>query len=55
MVVMDEKAKMIGQGQVANKLEAVRWFLGQAGVDGAGTAVLETTRNWTMMHYWPSV
>ncbi|MCX5991653.1 MAG: hypothetical protein NTZ04_04925 [Chloroflexi bacterium] len=52
---MDEKGKMIGQGQVANNLEAVRWFPGQAGVDGESTAVLETTRNWTLMHDWPSV
>jgi len=52
MVVMDEKGQMVDQGQVTNSSEAVRKFLGRAGVNGDSIAVLEATRNWAVMHDW---
>ena len=52
MTVMDEKGKIIEQGQVANNAEAVKVFLNRAGVNGESAAVMEATRNWTVMHDW---
>lgn len=52
MTVMDEKGKIVDQGQVANNAEAVKLFLQRAGVNGGSSAVMEATRNWTVMHDW---
>lgn len=52
MTVMDERGKIFEQGQVANHPEVASKFLRQAGVDGDSAAVLEATRNWTVMHDW---
>jgi len=52
MTVMDETGKICGQGQVSNQPEAIRDFLTQFGVNGNGAAVLEASRNWTVMHDW---
>ena len=52
MTVMDEKGKIIDQRQVANNAEAVKVFLNRAGVNGESAAVMEATRNWTVMHDW---
>lgn len=52
MTAMDESGKICGQGRVANQLEAVREFINRAGLDGDSAAVLEATRNWTVMHDW---
>jgi len=50
MTVMDEKGKIFHEGQVDNRPEAVREFLNRAGVNGHSAAVLEATRNWTVMY-----
>jgi transposase len=52
MTVIDEKGKIIDQSQVANNAEAVKLFLHRAGVNGGSSAVMEATRNWTVMHDW---
>jgi len=52
MTVMDEQGKIIDQRQVANNAEAVKLFLNRAGVNGESAAVMEATRNWTVMHDW---
>jgi transposase len=52
MTVMDGRGKVISQGQVANNAEAVKVFLNRAGVNGESAAVMEATRNWTVMHDW---
>lgn len=48
--IMDEKGKVLRRGVVQNSLDGVSKF-----VDGSGDetiAVLEATRNWTLMHDW---
>ncbi len=52
MTVMDETGKICGQGQVSNQPEAIRDFLTGFGVNGNSAAVLEASRNWTVMHDW---
>lgn len=52
MTVMDEKGKITGEGKVDNSKEAVESFLGKASCNGNSSAVLEATRNWTVMHDW---
>jgi len=52
MTVMDESGKICGQGQVSNQPEAIRDFLTRFGVNGNSAAVLEASRNWTVMHDW---
>lgn len=52
MTAMDEKGKIYKQGRVANQLEAVKEFINQASANGNSAAVLEATRNWTVMHDW---
>lgn len=52
MTVMDEKGKIVDQSQVANNAEAVKLFLQRAGVNDGSSAVMEATRNWTVMHDW---
>ena len=52
MTVMDESGKICGQGQVSNHPEAIRGFLARCGVNGNSAAVLEASRNWTVMHDW---
>lgn len=52
MAVMSEKGRMMLQGEVENSKEAVGKFLYRAGCKGESSAVLEATRNWTVMHDW---
>jgi len=49
--IMTEEGEIIKQGRFANHPEAVSGFLGEH--SGAScSAVLEATRNWTVMHDW---
>jgi transposase len=52
MMVMDEAGKISKQGRVDNRKEAVATFLESAHCNGNSAAVLEATRNWTVMHDW---
>jgi len=52
LAVMTEAGRVIKEGQVVNRKEAVAEFLAQAGRNGRSEAVLEATRNWTVMHDW---
>ena len=52
LTVMDSRGTIIKEGQIANQQEAVATFLQQAQCDGNATAVLEATRNWTVMYDW---
>lgn len=52
MTAMDEQGRVLGQGRVDNRLEAISRFLTRIGVNGESSAVLEATRNWTVMHDW---
>jgi transposase len=52
MVVMNEKGKLMKQGEVENRKEEVAKFLYRAGCNGNSAAVLEATRNWVVMHDW---
>ena len=50
MTAMDERGKVCARGRVANDREAVTRFLKRADQGGCGAAVLEATRNWTVMY-----
>ena len=52
MTAMDGSGRICRQGRVANQLAAVREFIDQSGADGDSAAVLEASRNWTVMHDW---
>jgi transposase len=49
--IVDPHGQLLRRGRLDNNPEALREFLGEHG--GAGChAVLEATRNWTLMHDW---
>jgi transposase len=50
MTAMDERGKVCARGRVANDREAMTRFLKRADQGGCGAAVLEATRNWTVMY-----
>ena len=50
MTAMDETGKICARGRVANDREAVEQFLSRADQGTGGAAVLEATRNWTVMY-----
>jgi transposase len=52
MTVMNEMGKVLTEGKVDNRREAVAGFLSKANCNGNSSAVLEATRNWTVMHDW---
>ena len=52
MAIMDEKGKIVKEGAVSNQREVVLNFLTKAGCDGNSAAVLEASRNWTVMYDW---
>lgn len=52
MTVMDEKGKIVKEGAVNNCKEDIASFLTQAQCDGSSAAVLEASRNWTVMYDW---
>jgi transposase len=52
MTAMDEKGRIVKEGTVDNHREAIAKFLAQAHCDGNSAAVLEASRNWTVMHDW---
>lgn len=52
MTVIDKSRNICKQGRVANQLETVREFINHTGVNGNSAAVLEATRNWTVMRHW---
>lgn len=52
LTVMNQTGKIVKQGQVDNKKELVSQFLSDARCNGNSSAVLEATRNWTVMHDW---
>jgi transposase len=52
LAVMDERGQVLREGTVENRKEAVAKFLGGADGQGNSAAVLEATRNWTVMHDW---
>ena len=52
LTAMNEAGKIVKVGVVGNQKEAVASFLSSAGCNGSSSAVLEATRNWTVMHDW---
>lgn len=52
LTVIDERGQVLGEGRVENRREAVAQFLARADGQGNSAAVLEATRNWTVMHDW---
>ncbi len=52
MTAADESGKICMQGRPTNQLEAAREFTSQAGTDGNCAALLESTRNWAVVHDW---
>lgn len=50
-VIMNENREILKQSKFANHPDAVRAFLGRWAGDTC-SAVLEATRNWTVMHDW---
>lgn len=52
LTAMNEAGKITKEGVVTNSREAVAAFLTSAGCNGNSSAVLEATRNWTVMHDW---
>jgi len=48
MTVMDAQGQVVKAGKIANTAEAVHQFVAPYGADAQ--AVLEATRNWTVMH-----
>lgn len=48
--LMDEKGKIIKQGMIANSSEGVKVFID--GHTEQASAVMEATRNWTLMYDW---
>lgn len=52
LTVMDESGKIVKEGKVDSRKEAVAEFLTKANCNGETEAVLEATRNWTVMHDW---
>ena len=50
-VIMTEDRTILKQGQFANHPEALAGFIGDHGGEDCH-AVLEATRNWTVMHDW---
>ncbi|MHC4179353.1 MAG: IS110 family RNA-guided transposase [Planctomycetota bacterium] len=50
-VIMTERRQIIKQGRFDNHPQALREFIGNNGGPGC-KAVLEATRNWTVMHDW---
>jgi hypothetical protein len=51
MVIMNERREILNHGRFDNSLLGVGEFLGdRAGEEGS--AVLEATRCWTVMHDW---
>lgn len=52
LTAMNEMGKVVKEGVVDNNREAVAAFLGSANCNGNASAVLEATRNWTVMHDW---
>ncbi len=52
LTVMDENGKILKEGKVDSKKEAVSEFLAKANCNGNSEAVLEASRNWCVMHDW---
>ncbi len=52
LTVLDQAGKVVKEGPVENRKEAVASFLTRATCDGETAAVLEATRNWTVMYDW---
>lgn len=52
LTVMDERGRIVREGNVVNTQAAVADFLERAGCNGETAAVLEATRNWTVMYDW---
>jgi len=52
LTVMDKSGKIVKEGKVDSQREAVAEFLSNANCNGNAEAVLEATRNWTVMHDW---
>jgi transposase len=52
LTAMNETGKIMKEGVVDNNREAVAAFLSNANCNGNTSAVLEATRNWTVMHDW---
>lgn len=52
LTIMDETGKIVKEGKVDSQREAVAQFLEKANCNGNSEAVLEATRNWTVMHDW---
>jgi len=50
ITVMDEMGRICARGRVANAREAVSQFLSRARQGGRSAAVMEATRNWTVMY-----
>lgn len=50
VTVIDEKGRCLREGRVGNSRESLEKFLGEYKEDGV--AVMEATRNWTVMHDW---
>jgi transposase len=49
--ILDQSGQMLRRGRLDNSPQALRQFLGEYGGEGC-CAVLEATRNWTVMHDW---
>lgn len=52
LTVLDQAGKVVKEGPVENRKEVVASFLTRATCDGETAAVLEATRNWTVMYDW---
>lgn len=52
LTVLDESGRVVREGQVNNTREAVEGFLARVQGNGSSAAVLEATRNWTVMYDW---
>jgi transposase len=50
VTVVDERGRVVREGQIANSREAVAGAL--AGIEGEMSAVLEAGRNWPVMYDW---
>jgi len=50
VTVIDEKGKCLREGRIGNSRESLDKFL--EGYKEDGVAVMEATRNWTVMHDW---
>jgi len=52
LTVMDERGRIVREGNVVNTQAAVADVLQRAGCNGQTAAVLEATRHWTVMYDW---